>query len=84
MNLLAEAAADIGHDDADVVDSERLRDGLVDDFRRLRVAPDVQPLRRVLGDDRERLERRRAVAMNLQVVADDLVGARERRVDVAV
>ncbi len=47
VNLLTEAAADVGHDDADVVDAERFGHRFVDDLRRLRVAPDRQPLRRV-------------------------------------
>ena len=73
MNLLAEATPDVGHDDADIFRSERFSDRFVDHFRRLRVAPDIEALGRVLCDAGEGLERRRAVAMNLQVLADDTI-----------
>ncbi len=84
VNLLSESAADVGDDDANGVDAERLGERFVDDVGRLRVAPDRQPLRRVLHEAGKRLERRGAVAMNLQILANDPVGPLKRAVDVSV
>src|SRR5581483_9785026 len=86
MDLLPEAAADVGNDDADVFELERLAQRVVDHLRHLRVDPDGELAARgvVVRDDREGLERRRAVAVDLQMLLDDLIGRLERAVDVAV
>ncbi len=66
MNLLAEAATDIGDDHADVLQPQGFAQAVVDHFRHLRRHPDRQPFTcRVEGRyDVERLQRRRAVTMN--------------------
>src|SRR5262249_2005382 len=86
MNLLTEASADVGNDHANILQAEGFTQAVVNDFRHLRRHPNGQTLacRIVGGDDDERFERRRAVAVNLQVFLDHAVGRFESGIDIAV
>lgn len=83
---LAESATDIGDQNPDVLEPERFGQSFVDHLGRLRVAPGGQmPCRGlVVGDTGKSLERRRAIAVNLQVMFDNAIRLSESALDVAV
>lgn len=85
--LLAEAAAHIGGDDAHRpgVQAERVGDRLAQPVRGLRTGPDGQPaaVRVDLGRDRAGLDRRRDIAVCLELLAHHGMRGGERLVRIA-
>ena len=86
MDFLAKPAADVGNDDANVLQSERLAQSIVNNLRNLSRDPNRQSFARcIVGrDDGERLQRSRAVAVNLQIFLDDSIRGFECAVDLAI
>ena len=85
LELAAEAAADLGRDDAHVVLGDAHLHGVeqAQQVRDLRRGPDGQVAGAVLGDDAARLDRRARGAVVDDPLLDDDVGLGDRRVDVA-
>src|SRR5688572_6001089 len=86
MNLLTEAAADIRYNHADVLQSERLTQAVVNNLRHLSCDPDGHSFAgRIVGcNDDERLQRCRAVTMNFEIFFNESIGGLKGAVDIAV
>src|SRR5215831_2674143 len=86
MDLLAEAAADVGDDDPYVLQAKRFAYAVVDDFGNLSRDPNRQSFTGgiVRSDDNEGLKGSRAITVNLQVSLDNLIGGFKGTVNVAI
>src|SRR4029077_6178950 len=84
MNLLAEAAADVGNDDAYILQAKRFPQAVVDHLWNLSGNPNRQFLAGgiVGGHDDEGFKRRRAVTVYLQGFLDNSIGGFEGAVDI--
>ena len=86
MDLLSEAAADVRDDDPDVVQAQGVPQRVVDVLRHLGVGADRELFAEPVegGDARQRLQGRRAVPVDLEVLPHHPVGLPERGLGVAV